>query len=149
MIFAGEYEYRIDPQGRTSVPARFRPAFETGIVLSRGYDRCLMVYTTEGFTRLAGEIGRQSATRSDARKLGRLTFAGAYELALDRHGRVLVPGPLREYAGLDEAVVFIGVGRFLEIWSREAWDEERSSLDDEAAEIAERAGEPGIVEEDR
>ena len=140
MIFAGEYEHRLDPQGRMSVPARFRPAFEKGIVLSRAYDRCLMGYTPEEFAEVAGEIKKQPATRADARRLARLTFAGAYELELDRHGRVLIPPPLREYAGFKQDVVIVGTGRFIEIWSRKSWLEERASLDEDAAEIAERAG---------
>lgn len=139
MIFAGEYEHRIDRQGRVSVPARFRPAFEKGIVLSRAYDRCVMVYTPEEFAEVAGEIKKQPPTRADARRLARLTFSGAYELEMDRHGRVLVPPPLRQYAGLEQDVVIVGTGRFLEIWSREAWDGERASLDEDAPEIAERA----------
>jgi MraZ protein len=130
LIFAGEYEHRIDPQGRVSIPARFRPAFEKGIVLSRAYDRCVVVYTSEEFAEVAGEIRKQSATRVDARRLARLTFSGAYELELDRHGRVLIPPALREYAGLGEDVVIAGTGRFLEIWSRKAWLEERAELDE-------------------
>ena len=142
LIFAGEYEHRIDPQGRVSIPARFRPAFEKGIVLSRAYDRCVMVYTPEEFAEVAGEIKKHPPTRSDARRLARLTFSGAYELGLDRHGRVLVPPALREYAALDENIVIVGTGRFLEIWSREAWQAERGALDEEAADIAERAPAP-------
>jgi MraZ protein len=142
LIFSGEYEHRIDPQGRVSVPARFRPAFENGIVLSRAYERCLVIYTPEEFTVVAGEIRKQPQTSADARRLARITFSGAYELALDRHGRFLVPQPLREYAGLEDDVVIIGTGRFLEVWSRAAWTEERSALDEDAVEIAERAGRP-------
>ena len=100
-----------------------------------------MVYTPEEFAEVAGEIKKQPPTRADARRLARLTFSGAYELEMDRHGRVLVPPPLRQYAGLERDVVIVGTGRFLEIWSREAWDGERASLDEDAPEIAERAAE--------
>ncbi len=143
LIFAGEYQHRLDPQGRVSIPARFRPAFEKGIVLSRAYDRCVMVYTPEEFASVAGEIKKQPATRSDARRLARLTFSGAYELVLDRHGRVLIPEPLRGYAALEIDVVIAGTGRFIEIWAKDAWEAERGALDEEASEIAERAGMAG------
>ncbi|MEX0762699.1 MAG: division/cell wall cluster transcriptional repressor MraZ [Dehalococcoidia bacterium] len=139
LIFAGEFEHRIDPQGRVSIPARFRSAFEDGIVLSRAYDRCVMVYTTEEWENVAADIAKQPQTRADARRLARLTFSGAYPQALDRHGRVLLPPALRQYADLGENVVIVGTGRFMEIWAQELWSEERQSLDADATDIAERA----------
>lgn len=139
MIFAGEYEHRIDPQGRVAIPARFKMEFLDGIVLGRAYDNCVVVYTPEEWERAATDIAQQPSTSSDARKLARLTFSGAYAGTLDRSGRVVVPLQLREYAGLGEDVVIVGTGRFIEIWSAGAWAEERRTLDTEATDIAERA----------
>ncbi len=139
MIFAGEYEHRIDPQGRVAIPARFKLAFVDGIVLGRGYDNCVVVYTPEEWDRAASDIAQQPATSAGARKLARLTFSGAFTGTLDRSARVVVPVQLREYAGLGEDVVIVGTGRFLEIWSATAWGEERRTLDTEASDIAEAA----------
>lgn len=139
MIFAGEYEHRIDPQGRVAIPSRFKLAFIDGIVLGRAYDNCVVVYTPEEWERAATDLAQQSNTAANARKLARLTFSGAYAGTLDRAGRVVVPIQLREYAGLGEDVVIVGTGRFIEIWSATAWAEERRTLDTEAADIAESA----------
>jgi MraZ protein len=139
MIFAGEYEHRIDPQGRVAIPARFKMAFIDGIVLGRGYDNCLVIYTPEEWDRAGSEISQQPNTSASARKLARLTFSGAFVGTLDRSGRVVVPVQLREYAGLGEDVVIAGTGRFIEIWSAAAWAEERRILDTEATDIAEAA----------
>lgn len=139
MIFAGEYEHRIDPQGRVAIPARFKMAFLDGIVLGRAYDNCVVAYTPEEWERAAADISQQPNTSSSARKLARLTFSGAYVGALDRSGRVVIPVQLREYAGLGEDVIIVGTGRFIEIWSATAWSEERQTLDTEATDIAERA----------
>ena len=139
MIFAGEYEHRIDPQGRVAIPARFKMAFIDGIVLSRAYDNCVVIYTPEEWDRAASEISQQPSTSASARKLARLTFSGAFAGTLDRSGRVVVPVQLREYAGLGEDVVIVGTGRFIEIWSAAAWAEERRVLDSEATDIAEAA----------
>ena len=133
MIFAGEYEHRIDPQGRVAIPSRFKMAFIDGIVLSRAYDNCVIVYTPEEWERVGTDIAKQPSTVAGARKLARLTFSSAYVGALDRNGRVVVPVQLREYAGLGEDVVVVGTGRFIEIWSTAAWAEERRTLDTEAA----------------
>lgn len=140
MIFAGEFEHRIDPQGRISIPARFRPAYEDGIVLSKAYDPCVIVYTQEEWQAVAASLANQPANIGASRRLNRLTFSGAYPSQLDRSGRVLIPPQLREYAGLGENIVLIGTGRFFEIWDRSAWEQERELLDAQASEIAEAAG---------
>ena len=137
MIFAGEYEHRIDPQGRVAIPARFKMAFVDGIVLGRAYDNCVVVYTPEEWERAASDIAQQPATSARARRLARLTFSGAFSGTLDRSGRVVVPLQLREYAGLGEDAVIVGTGRFIEIWSAAAWAEERRTLDSDASDIAE------------
>jgi len=142
MIFAGEFEHRVDAQGRVSIPARFRPAFADGIILSRAYDRCVAAYTPDEWEKVAADIAARPMTQGIARRLARLTFSGAFPTALDRQGRVLLPPALRQYAGLGEQVVIAGAGRVLEIWSRTFWERERQALDDTAAQIAERAPGP-------
>ena len=139
MIFAGEYEHRIDPQSRVAIPARFRIAFINGIILGRAYDECIVVYTPKEWERAASDIARQRSTSASARKLARLTFSGAFTGKLDRSGRIVVPSQLREYAGLGEDVIIVGTGRFIEIWSAAAWAEERRTLNTEASDIAEAA----------
>ncbi len=122
-----------------AIPARFKKSFADGIVLGRAYDNCLVVYTLIEWEKAASEIAQQPNTSASARRLARLTFSGAYVGSLDRHARVVIPAQLREYAGLAESAIIVGTGRFIEIWSTSAWSEERSSLDTEATEIAERA----------
>lgn len=139
MIFSGEFDHRIDSQGRVAVPARFRAAFADGIVLSRGYDPCIVAYSPEEWQRLASQITSQPTTQANARRLARLTFAGAYPAELDRQGRVVIPGSLRTYAGISDAAVVVGVGRSVEIWSAERWAQEQLELNAQAVNIAEQA----------
>lgn len=146
MIFAGEFAHRVDAQGRVSIPARFRPAFADGAILSRAYDRCIALYTPEEWEKVAADIAARPMTQAIARKLARLTFSGAFPTTLDRQGRVLLPPALRQYAGLGEEVVIAGAGRVLEIWNKTSWQRERQALDDTAAQIAERAAGPAGVE---
>jgi len=139
MIFAGEYEHRIDPQSRVAIPARFRIAFVHGIILGRAYDKCVVVYTPKEWERAASDIAQEPSTSASARKLARLTFSGAFTGKLDRSGRIVIPSQLREYAELGEDVIIVGTGRFVEIWSINAWARERKSLIAQASEIAESA----------
>jgi len=101
-----------------------------------------VAYTPEEWEKVAADIAARPMTQGAARKLARLTFSGAYPATLDRQGRVLLPPALRQYAGLGEEVVLAGTGRVLEIWSKGFWERERQSLDDTAAQIAERAADP-------
>ena len=139
LIFSGEFDHRIDSQGRIAIPARFRAAFASGIVLTRGYDQCIVAHTPDQWQRVAEEMALRPTTQANARRLARLTFSGAYPAELDRQGRVLIPGSLRQYAGIGEEAVIVGAGTFLEIWSGERWAVERRALDEEAGQIAERA----------
>ena len=50
----------------------------------------------------------------------------ATECQLDAVGRILVPPPLRDFAGLNKAVVLIGQGNKFELWSEEAWNARRA-----------------------
>ena len=82
-------------------------------------------------------------TQAKARRLIRLNFSGAFQLEMDRQGRVPLPPALRNYAQVQEEVVIAGTGKYLEIWDRELWDQERVLLDDEAWQIAENMEDRG------
>ncbi len=143
MIFLGEYEHRVDPQGRISIPSRFRDSFRGGIILARGYDRCIVAYTPSEWANVANHIASMPITQNKARRMMRLTFSGAFQLQPDRQGRVPLPPPLRQYAGAQEEVMVVGAGRYLEIWDKELWARERALLDETAWQIAEKLEERG------
>ena len=137
LTFFGEQEHRVDPQGRISLPTRFRDAFKGGIVLTRGYDRCIYVYTPGQWDTFASQVASLALNRAKNRRMRRMSFSAAYNLETDRQGRVLLPAFLRQYARIGEEVVIAGMGDFLEIWDKEAWLQESELLDDEASLIAE------------
>ncbi len=140
-IFFGEQEHRVDPQGRISLPARYRDAFKGGVVLTRGYDPCIAIYTPARWEIEAGKMANLSMNRAKNRRMRRVTFTSAYQLEADRQGRVLLPASLRSYARINDEVVIAGMGDYLEIWSKESWVEESKSLEEEAWLIAETSEE--------
>lgn len=127
----------MDPQGRIAVPSRFRDAFRGGLVLARAYDRCIAAYSHSQWQAHTREVAELPTQRSKNRRMRRLTFSAAYNLQLDRQGRVMLPVLLRQYAGIGESVVMAGMGDHLEIWDSENWQHERELLDQEASYIAE------------
>jgi MraZ protein len=143
-VFLGEFEHSLDDKGRLAIPAKFRPELSQGLVLTRGLDRCLFVWPLAEWRALAEKLGRLSLMHADARRLQRLLFSGAVDTQLDRLGRVLVPGFLRTYAGLEDAAVVAGVLNRIEIWDRDQWAVERSAAEEQSAELAEHLSELGL-----
>ncbi len=129
-MFMGEFTHSIDDKGRLTIPARFREDLAYGAVLTRGYDKDLLLYTAEAFKRITARAETLSPTDPEHRALLRLTFSGASEIVPDRQGRILVPPYLRDYAGLENECVIVGVGNSIEIWSRDGWTQQLQMLND-------------------
>ena len=133
MRFHGEYAHRLDAQGRVAVPARFREAFKGGIFLAKGLDPCVWAFTPTAWDSWSGAIAAMSPNRRHARVLRRMTFGSAFDLELDRQGRVVLPPPLRIYASIHDEVVLVGGGDYLEMWDRQRWEEQELPYVEEAA----------------
>ena len=136
-MFLGEFEHTIDEKGRVAIPARFRDELREGLVITRGFDRCLQAFPRPIWQALAQRISALSLGNEEARSLRRLIFSGAAELEVDRQGRILIPQNLREYAGLTEQVLIAGMNTYFELWSRERWQNVLEELDGKAPAIAE------------
>jgi MraZ protein len=129
-MFMGEYTHAMDDKGRLTIPAKFREELAYGAVITRGYDKDLILYTADTFKRLTTRAESLSPTVPENRALLRLTFSGASEAVPDRQGRILVPPFLREYAGIDADCVIVGVGHGIEIWSKDGWAQQLETLND-------------------
>ncbi|HEY42757.1 MAG TPA: division/cell wall cluster transcriptional repressor MraZ [Anaerolineae bacterium] len=129
-MFLGQFAYHIDSKGRLTIPVRFRAALSSGAFITQGYERNLIVYTTESFHVLAQRATKLSTTNPEARAVRRLIFGRATEISLDGSGRILIPPFLREYALLDGETIVVGAGEYFEIWTADAWDKELGSVAD-------------------
>ena len=139
-MFLGDHEYRIDPQGRVPIPPRFRADFLQELVATRGYDRCIVLFTSQEWTRFSSGILNMSLQRHRHRELARVVFGGAFNLKLDGQGRILLPVALRNYAGIRDEVMVVGAGNYVEIWDGQAWSQEIGRLEESAWHIAETTG---------
>jgi MraZ protein len=129
-MFLGQYIHSIDAKGRLTIPVRFRAAMAGGAYIVQGFDRNLMVYTTEGYQRLAKQASLPSTTNPEARAMRRVVFGRASEIGLDSAGRILIPPFLRDWAGLDSEATIIGAGDYFEIWNSAGWAEESEAVTD-------------------
>ena len=132
-MFLGEYYHTIDSKGRVTVPSAYREKFADGCVLSRGWERYLIIYSTNTFLKMANRSQELSPTVPDHRVLQRVMFASAREGQFDKLGRINVPAFLRDYAGLEKDIVLAGVGSWIEVWNKHDWDVQLNMVNDSEA----------------
>jgi MraZ protein len=128
-MFLGEYAHTIDEKGRLTLPAKYRADLATGVVVTRGIDKCLFVFPLDEWHKLSEKVSALPLTDTSAREFRRLLFSGATDAELDKQGRVLLPQYLREYAGLNGNVIVAGLNTHMEIWSPDAWNAIRANID--------------------
>jgi MraZ protein len=121
-LFLGTHQPRLDDKGRLFLPARFRDDLAAGLVITRGQERCLYVFPAAEFARLYTQVRGASFSNKGPRDFMRMFLSGGSLETPDKQGRVTLPQPLREYAGLTKDCVVIGVGARLEVWDAQAWD---------------------------
>ena len=136
-MFFGEFEYKVDEKGRVPLPPRFRRELKDGLMLTPGVEECITVYPLSEWKRLAAELTTGSVALSKLRKLNRATFATAFSPQMDGQGRVALPIPLREHAGIDDEVIIAGANTYLELWSKEQWEAEKATSQQQAWQIIE------------
>ena len=137
MKFMSEYNHTIDPKGRLIVPTKFREQLGEAFVITKGNDGCLAIYTNEAWETFLGKIQTLPAN-NHIRTYVRNIVGSSVEVVTDKQGRILVPGNLREHAGLDKDVVLVGVIDKIEVWDKERWGAQTSidNMDDIAEEMA-------------
>lgn len=135
-MFRGRYEHAIDAKGRTSFPSRFREILtakgDSHLVITTGLDPCLVAYPVQEWDQFEERLSRLSQFDETVATLRRLYVSGASECEFDKLGRILIPVSLRQHASLKREVVWAGMGRNLEVWSKSRFEKIRTdALKDE------------------
>lgn len=125
-MFRGRFEYTIDEKGRTSLPAKFREVLSANYderLMITSFDQCLWAYPLPEWQVIEEKIAALPQFRSQVKALQRVFVSGATECPLDKQGRIIIPPTLREYGGLKKEIMFVGMTKRIEIWSKERWEE--------------------------
>ncbi|GGD18680.1 division/cell wall cluster transcriptional repressor MraZ [Nocardioides daphniae] len=122
-MFFGTYTPKLDDKGRLFLPAKFREELAEGLVVTRGQERCLTIWSLEDFARLTERLQQAPMTVKGTRDYVRMLFAAASQEVPDKQGRISIPPVLRQYASLDRDVVVIGSMNRIEIWDPTSWAE--------------------------
>lgn len=122
-MFLGTHSPRLDEKGRLILPAKFREELADGLVLTRGQERCLYVFSAAEFGRIHEQMRAAPLSSKQARDYIRVFLSGASDEVPDKQGRITVAPPLRQYAGLDRELAVVGAGSRAEIWDATSWQE--------------------------
>ena len=143
-MFLGEYQHTIDDKGRVVMPSKFRHHLADGVVVTKGQEHCLYVFSDERWGEEVARVGRLSREDRRHRNYMRAFFGSASDQQLDKQGRLAIPPALREFASLQREVVVVGVSDRLEIWDAAAWEAVSGVADELYADIEEALTEEGI-----
>ena len=143
-MLIGEYEHSLDVKGRLILPAKIREDMGEKFIVTKGLDGCLFAFSQEEWLNFETKLKALPLSDKNARNFVRFFLSGATECEIDKQGRFLIAGNLREYAKLEKDTVIIGVGTRIEIWDKEKWKAYNSDENISADEIAENMTMLGI-----
>lgn len=144
-MLIGEYKHTIDEKKRISLPSKFRKQVGKKIIITRGLDKCLFLYSPSQWKEISRKIGELGLGQADRRGLNRFMLAGATEVLVDSVGRILIPEYLKDFANIKTKVVFAGVYNRIEIWDEDQWNQYTDKVMNEADDMAEKLGDVGAL----
>jgi MraZ protein len=143
-MLIGQYEHTIDNKKRLALPAKFRGELGDKVIITRGIENCLVVYTEKEWQIMSEKLSNLPITQVEARSFSRIILAGAMEVSLDKLGRILIPDYLKDYAGLKKNVVICGLSTRLEVWDETKWNTYKEKAEKDVDELVSKLGPLGI-----
>lgn len=147
-MFRGRFEHTIDPKGRVSIPAKFRELlgekYDERLIITTGLDPCLVAYPFEEWLNVEEKASSMSMVKKEVKAFQRVYISGATECPIDKLGRVLIPPTLRSHAQLEKEVVFAGMLKKFEIWSKERFFAEIRKAEENFEEMSETLAALGL-----
>lgn len=143
-MFIGEYQASIDDKGRVSIPVKFRSSLKSKVVVTRGLDNSLFLYTVDEWKKLAAKLASLPISTANTRAFSRLMLAGAMDCEIDKQGRIILPAYLKTFAKISKKVILAGLYNRIEIWSEELWESYKKQTEKESNAIAEQLGSLGV-----
>lgn len=144
-MLIGEHKHTLDTKKRLSLPAKFRKELGKTVVLTRGLDACVFVYSVKEWKKFTEKLSELSMGQSDTRAFNRFILGGAVEVDIDSAGRVLIPDFLKDFAGLEQKVIVAGLSSRVELWNEDRWNNYQVELSGQANVLAEKLGDIGMI----
>lgn len=136
-MLIGEFEGKLTEKNRLAIPKKIRQELEEGLIISRGYEGCLLLLDKKRWEVFENLINKSSVLSLSLRDTKRFILGGAYELELDEQGRFVVPSTLLSYAHITGEVMFIAIRDWVEVWSKIEWENKLNQIIRTAPDLAE------------
>lgn len=144
-MLIGEYTHTVDAKSRVAIPAKFRKTLGKKMIVTRGLDKCLFVYSPKAWEHIVARMSDLSIGRANTRGFNRFFLSGAVEVELDTQGRILIPEFLKKFAKLEGKAVLAGVNDRVEVWNEHDWETYKQSIEAQADHLAETLGDIGVL----
>ena len=144
-MLIGQYSHTIDDKKRINLPKNWKVTFGKKVVVTRGLDTCIFLYTVKEWASIAAKLAQTSMGSKDARDLNRFFLSGAIEIDVDTAGRILLPEYLKAFANLEDKVIFAGLYNRAEIWNEKEWEKKQKEVSEKADEVASKLQEIGMI----
>lgn len=145
IMLIGEFTHTLDDKKRVSLPSKFRKEIGKKVIITRGLDHCLFVYSRAEWKKFSDKLGELSMGQADTRAFNRFLLGGAIEIDVDASGRIRIPDFLKDFAGLDQKVILAGLHNRIEVWNEEAWNTYTHNVEKKADALAEKLGDIGMI----
>ena len=137
-MLIGQYEGKVGAKGRTAFPKRFREELGDKLIITFGYENSLIVVSEENWRSLLEGTEGKPFIQSETRETQRFLLGGAVSIELDSKGRFILPSFLREFAGIEAEIIFLGISRYVEIWDKTRWVSYRKNLENNIERISQK-----------
>ena len=134
----GEFHHNLDNKNRLMMPSKLIRELGEEVIVTRGFERCLMVYPISKWNEMIAKFSELAITKSDTRKFMRIFLSGATSCKFDSQNRICIPGILKSYADIEKETVILGLDDHLELWSESAYNEFLDENLESFSEIAEK-----------
>jgi MraZ protein len=129
-LFLGRTGCLVDEMGRIKFPEGFLALLKTGVVVTQGFERNLLVLPVDSFAEMVRQIAAMNQTDPMVRLLTRILLGNAHEVKIAANGKMQIPEDLRKFSNLEQEVILIGLGDYFEIWSQAGWEVQLNRMQD-------------------
>lgn len=137
-MLIGEYQTKVTDKNRLAVPAELRKTLGKQIVITKGYEGCLIITSAVAFEKFVKPLSEGPFFSRAVRDSTRFLVGSAYKITLDEQGRFVIPPPLKDYSKITNLTVFSGLGNWIELWDQKRWQKRISEVEINASDIAEQ-----------
>ena len=134
----GNFENKLDSKGRVLVPSKLRKDLGSNIYISPGLDNVLTLRNEKEYKGWSEEFMKLPSNKANVRKIQRAILGNTFKISVDKIGRINIPDSLLERAGIEDDMVFVGLGKRIEIFSKDSWvkfmDQSGNGILEDAAE---------------